>query len=897
MIRLLLVLLLACLLFPAPTFSKATFTVINVDGPGEGFNNTTTFTPVGGNHGTTLGQARLIAFQYAADLLGECLNSIVPIVVEARMDPLTCTPTGAVLGTGTSKTKHRNFPFAPILDTWYPQAMANSFAGADLAPSDSDIEVVFNSSLIGSPACAGGANWYYGLDGNTPSGDFDFVTVVLHELTHGSGFQTYVSLSTGALFMGFNDHYMLWMESHFAAPSGYPFMINAQRLGGHTADPNLHWTGPSVTAAQVNLTGGMSNGHVRLHGPSTPQPGASLNHFSPSHFPSGIMEPNYTGAKHDLGVALNVFDDAGWSVANKTWNICDGSSIAEIDDDLGLPPLNLGAAGTGQTRGMFFTALKDFALCGVAIKAEHVQGQWITAELFEANGSVRGAHVETNVMYVGQSAEQFHMVSMPNGHVLQECQDYELIFTLGSVTGLPFWDINLAPDFPFNANGLFRVYDASDGSGIPSPDLPHMALVGSPAVNPTKKLELTEPAITWTTCLDDSRAHGVFVRAEQMVSVCAVAFQAKFDGWHLGKTVRVNIYQALGFSRGLKVATGTTVVTQLGLVNHTIPVNAVLHEGYDYDIEVEYPQRTTFACWLEGPIPLPFSVGGVLTVVDGETDGNPTATDYLLPRITVEYEELAGGEPHDLVGTIHHEAPTIITNTFSDMGVYALALNDVPVTSLGWMADVPAGQIMEMRIYQGSGKTRGALVASSPIFSTGSGMRWHDAELTANLQVGDEYNISVLFQNVNDFPVYDENFGTAPTPYTAQGLLEILDAEEGGSASATTDLIHIRLNYCKSTTIGVPEESGVTPTAWLGAPRPNPVRGSSVLSYSLDAAGPVTIRLFDVRGRLVSTLLDGDLPAGEGQVAIHGAELSAGLYFARFQTPQHSFSQRVVVLH
>src|SRR5678809_1730406 len=59
----------------------ATIVINNIDGPGEGFNDATPVPPVGGNPATTLGQARLNAFQYAAELAGACLvsNVVIPV--------------------------------------------------------------------------------------------------------------------------------------------------------------------------------------------------------------------------------------------------------------------------------------------------------------------------------------------------------------------------------------------------------------------------------------------------------------------------------------------------------------------------------------------------------------------------------------------------------------------------------------------------------------------------------------------------------------------------------------------------------------------------------------------------------------------------------------------------
>jgi hypothetical protein len=63
---------------------SATVTIINNDGPGEGFNDPTPVAPVGGNPGVTLGAQRLNAFTHAANIWGACLSSPVTITVRAN---------------------------------------------------------------------------------------------------------------------------------------------------------------------------------------------------------------------------------------------------------------------------------------------------------------------------------------------------------------------------------------------------------------------------------------------------------------------------------------------------------------------------------------------------------------------------------------------------------------------------------------------------------------------------------------------------------------------------------------------------------------------------------------------------------------------------------------------
>jgi hypothetical protein len=323
---------LAAVTLPTGAYAGATIVIQNNDGASEGFNDPTPWSPTGGNPATTLGQARLNAFQYAADLWGACINSNVTIVIGAQMDPQTCTPTSAVLGSAGTTTIHRNFSSAPLSNTWYPQALANALAGTDLSPANPDINATFNSNLNGDSGCLGGTGWYYGYDGN-PGGDIDFVTVVMHEIGHGLGFQTFVTLSTGAKFSGYNDMYMVHLNQAGASPAGYPSMSNAQRVTASKSSPNLRWTGSNVTAAHPNIpvTGGLSGGYVRAYAPNPQEPGSSVSHFAKALTPNEVMEPSYTGANHDPSMALFLMEDIGWTLDQACVCAADPTTLAEGD--------------------------------------------------------------------------------------------------------------------------------------------------------------------------------------------------------------------------------------------------------------------------------------------------------------------------------------------------------------------------------------------------------------------------------------------------------------------------------------------------------------------------------------------------------------------------------------
>lgn len=241
------ILFAAASLLAAPVAGAATFTLINLDGPGEGFNDPTPVAPVGDNPGTTLGQQRLNVFRAAGNIWGAILPDNVTIRVEARFDALApCDSVSGVLGSAGAVTLASDFAGAPLSGTLYPIALANKLAGTDLAPTVSDITARFNSSVDNS-TCLGSSGWYYGYDHNEGN-DIDLLTVVLHELSHGLGFQTFTNLATGGFQNGKPDVYTRHL---FDRTLGLHWdqMTSNQRASSALNTGNLVWDGTSVHGA------------------------------------------------------------------------------------------------------------------------------------------------------------------------------------------------------------------------------------------------------------------------------------------------------------------------------------------------------------------------------------------------------------------------------------------------------------------------------------------------------------------------------------------------------------------------------------------------------------------------------------------------------------------------
>lgn len=378
---------LAALLFTVggPAFGAANIVIVNIDGANEGFNDPAPVAPVGGNPGTTLGQQRLIAFQYAADVWGSILDSAAPIYIQAAFNPLPCTPTGATLGQAGALQVFSNFPGAEYTNTWYHVALANKLAGADLSPgangtSADDIIANFNSDLD-NPVCLGLTGWYYGLDANHGA-NIDLITVLLHEFGHGLGFSGFYNKVSGALLAGRGDVYGTY---NYNTTNGlfWNQMTNAQRAAATVDTNNTVWTGINVTAAAPSVLQ-LGTPLVTVNAP------ASLGSYrvGAAAFGPALSSPGVTG---DVVLAIDAANVAGPSTTD---------ACTAITNDL-----------TGKI------ALLDRGTCGFVVKVKNAQNAGAIAVIVAdiAAGSPPPGMAGVDATITIPSVR----VSLPNGNQLK----------------------------------------------------------------------------------------------------------------------------------------------------------------------------------------------------------------------------------------------------------------------------------------------------------------------------------------------------------------------------------------------------------------------------------------------------------------------------------------------
>lgn len=332
------------LLLICTSAQAATVELENQDmGTGHGFDDDQSVAPLASNDATTLGEQRLAAFRFAAEIVASRIASDVPIRIQVsfagnidRENLLACERNSATLGQGGTTEYAVNFSGAPQANVAYPLPLANALAGQRLADR-AGIALSFNPRLdTASEDCLQATTWYYGLDGEPGEHQLDFVATAVHELLHGLGFQTLAALSddgdtevgqfprfTDTASTRFPDIFSTYIQ-YLGLPGQpyWPSMSVEQRAESMTDGPNLVW-GSSTTnsAAGGYLSTGLTQGRVQLYAPPTIDAGSSVSHWAMTLTPAQIMAPRENPdveVLHGLGLSICALEDLGWQLANGT---------------------------------------------------------------------------------------------------------------------------------------------------------------------------------------------------------------------------------------------------------------------------------------------------------------------------------------------------------------------------------------------------------------------------------------------------------------------------------------------------------------------------------------------------------------------------------------------------
>jgi hypothetical protein len=323
------------------------------------------------------------SFQRAIDIWSNILKSNVTIRVIAFYQPLG----PSVLGSAGAGDFNRNFSGAPKANTWYPIALAEKIAGRELnSVNDYDIVCRFSSEQ----------QWYFGR--LTPAvGQFDFESVVLHELCHGLGFIGSMSVNetNNTANYGFGTISPLVFDTYAETRAGLRltdttnFKNNTRELRSELLSNDLFFNSPIAKLAN-NST------RPRLYAPNQWSGGSSFSHLDDDTYPAGnensLMTSGASLREKNLDpgpITRNMFFDMGW---RRTAIIHD-----QLKDRLSTDDVVITATILSDTTFSSSTPLLVYSLGTTFIDSVVVPLQKISGNTYQATIETGG--VATDVFY------------------------------------------------------------------------------------------------------------------------------------------------------------------------------------------------------------------------------------------------------------------------------------------------------------------------------------------------------------------------------------------------------------------------------------------------------------------------------------------------------------------
>lgn len=97
--------------------------------------------------------------------------------------------------------------------------------------------------------------------------------------------------------------------------------------------------------------------------------------------------------------------------------------------------------------------------------------------------------------------------------------------------------------------------------------------------------------------------------------------------------------------------------------------------------------------------------------------------------------------------------------------------------------------------------------------------------------------------------------------------------------------------------IGINNNSGTVPTHFsLEQNYPNPFNPTTNIEFSVPKTTNISLIIYDIRGRVVSKLLDGAIYEGHHRITYDAAALSSGIYFYTLSTAEFTQTRKMILI-
>ena len=138
--------------------------------------------------------------------------------------------------------------------------------------------------------------------------------------------------------------------------------------------------------------------------------------------------------------------------------------------------------------------------------------------------------------------------------------------------------------------------------------------------------------------------------------------------------------------------------------------------------------------------------------------------------------------------------------------------------------------------------------------------------------------------------------GRMSTAITQNGM-SILAFQDNRNDAGGIYAQNINFNGTYGPATGVINESGLTPDKYsLSQNYPNPFNPSTTIKFDLAKNGFVSIKIFDILGREIKSLVNDNFNKGSYEVSFNASEISSGVYFYKMESGDFSQIKKMMLL-
>lgn len=155
--------------------------------------------------------------------------------------------------------------------------------------------------------------------------------------------------------------------------------------------------------------------------------------------------------------------------------------------------------------------------------------------------------------------------------------------------------------------------------------------------------------------------------------------------------------------------------------------------------------------------------------------------------------------------------------------------------------------------------------------------------------------INFLANGGDQYPFGDADYTILGATYQ-QSLSQYIQAEDGLNGSITAEAYPVggeerivRLDAASVSDNYLSLPSSIE----LNAAYPNPFNPSTLLPFTLPASGKASLHVYDMLGRQVAVLVNGNRPAGSQQVVFNATGLASGTYIVTLRSQGQQVSQKI----